>query len=108
MTDRISPESNPAQASQLRCIGCGVVCEKAEQNFRCVSCGELLEIVYPGWETTPPVAAALRVLWRERRTSGRPLDESGVWRFRELLPGFDDPQKIITLREGNTPLYEMP
>jgi threonine synthase len=108
MTDHISPHSNLAQASQLRCIGCGVVCEKAEQNFRCLSCGNLLEVVYPGWKTTTPDAAALRALWRQRRTSGLPLDESGVWRFRELLPGFDDWQKIITLREGNTPLYEMP
>ena len=55
-----------------------------------------------------PDAAALRALWRQRRTSGLPLDESGVWRFRELLPSFHDWQQIITLREGNTPLYEMP
>ena len=53
-------------------------------------------------------AAALRAVWRQRRTSGLPVDESGVWRFRELLPSFHDWQQIITLREGNTPLYEMP
>ena len=46
-------------------------------------------------------------LWRQRRTSGLPVDESGVWRFRELLPSFDE-HDVITLREGNTPLYEMP
>jgi threonine synthase len=108
MTKQISDESVSTQALQLRCIGCGVVCKKAEQNFRCVSCGDLLEVAYPGWKTTTPDAAALRALWRQRRTSGLPLDESGVWRFRELLPDFDDWQKIITLREGNTPLYEMP
>jgi threonine synthase len=53
-------------------------------------------------------AAVLRELWRQRRTSGLPVDESGVWRFREMLPSFADWQEIITLREGNTPLYEMP
>jgi threonine synthase len=108
MTDQTSRESKPVQTSQLRCIGCGVVCEKAEPNFRCRSCGDLLEIVYPGWNTTLPDATALRALWRQRRTSGLPVDASGVWRFRELLPSFHDWQQIITLCEGNTPLYEMP
>src|SRR6202790_1428302 len=107
MTNRSSGESNSRQASQLRCIGCGVVCEKAKQNFRCADCGDLFEIVYPGWNLTRLDAAALRTLWRQRRTSGLPVDESGVWRFRELLPDFDW-HEIITLREGNTPLYEMP
>jgi threonine synthase len=111
MTDHTSPESNPVQTSQLRCIGCGIVFEKTEQNFHCVACGDLLEIAYPNWNTsdaTRPDPAALRALWRQRRTSGLPVDESGVWRFREMLPSFRDWQEIITLREGNTPLYEMP
>ncbi|HXM21338.1 MAG TPA: threonine synthase [Terriglobales bacterium] len=111
MTDHTSPESNPAHKSQLRCIGCGVVCETAEQNFRCAACGDLLEIVYPSWNTSDATrldAGALRALWRQRRTSGLPVDESGVWRFREVLPAFRDWQGIITLREGNAPLYEMP
>src|SRR3979411_162224 len=108
MTDHPSVKSNPVQISQLRCIGCGVDCKKAERNFRCAVCGDLLEIVYPDWKSTRLDASALRTLWRQRRTSGLPVDESGVWRYRELLPGFDDWQQIITLREGNTPLYEMP
>jgi threonine synthase len=108
MTDRSSRESNPVQTSQLRCIGCGAVCQKAEQNFRCAACGDLLEIVYPHWSSAGIDAATLRALWRQRRTSGLPVDESGVWRFRELLPGLGDWEQIITLREGNTPLYEMP
>lgn len=101
------PESIHEQTSQLRCIGCRAVRKKAEQNFRCADCGDLLEIVYPGWNTRLD-AAALKSLWRQRRTSPLPLDASGVWRFREVLPVFRDRHKIITLREGNTPLYEMP
>jgi threonine synthase len=108
MTDHTSTESNPVQTSQLRCIGCGVVWEKPEQNFRCAACGDLLEIVYSGWNTTRLDAATLKAHWRQRRTSGLPLDESGVWRFRELLPSFQDWRQVISLREGNTPLYEMP
>ena len=108
MTDNISPKSTLAQSSQLRCISCGSANEKAAQNFRCASCGDLLEIVYLGRNENLPDAAALQALWQQRRTSRLPADDSGVWRFRELLPGFDDWQQIITLREGNTPLYEMP
>ncbi len=52
--------------------------------------------------------SALRWLWQERRTSTLPVDQSGVWRFRDLLPIVEDPENIVTLREGNTPLYEMP
>jgi threonine synthase len=96
---------------QLRCIACALVTDQPAQNFRCAGCGDLLETVYPGWNTSDATqldAAALRALWRQRRTSGLPVDESGVWRFRELLPSFPDWQEIITLHEGNTPLYEMP
>jgi threonine synthase len=108
MTDNISPKSNLAQTSRLRCIGCGAVNGKAAQNFRCSSCGDLLEIVYSDWSPAQTDASALKAVWLERRTSGLPLDQSGVWRFRELLPSFDNWQKIIALREGNTPLYDMP
>jgi threonine synthase len=55
-----------------------------------------------------PNASALRWLWKERRHSGLPIDQSGVWRFRELLPILDFPNDAVTLREGNTPLYGMP
>src|SRR5580704_5731586 len=34
-------------------------------------------------------------------------DSSGVWRFREMLP-IGAQQPLVTLREGNTPLYEAP
>ncbi|MGA3137233.1 MAG: threonine synthase, partial [Terracidiphilus sp.] len=46
--------------------------------------------------------------WRERRCSSEELDHSGVWRFRELLPILDSFDNIVTLREGNTPLYHLP
>jgi threonine synthase len=55
-----------------------------------------------------PNPSALRWLWQERRTSSMGIDQSGVWRFRDLLPIVKDLQRVVTLREGNTPLYEMP
>jgi threonine synthase len=50
----------------------------------------------------------LRSRWQELRTSTLPIDQSGVWRFRDLLPILTNLDHVVTLREGNTPLYEMP
>ena len=54
-----------------------------------------------------PNPGALKWLWRERRCSSESLDQSGVWRFRELLPILDSFGNAVTLREGNTPLYRL-
>ena len=98
---------------QLRCIGCShtLAREQLVGNFRCASCGELFEVTYPGWhgpKQTRPNPSALRWLWRDRRCSLMPIDRSGVWRFREMLPILDSLENAVTLGEGNTPLYEMP
>jgi threonine synthase len=94
--------------SQLRCIGCGRTA--LPDRFRCEHCRDLLEIIYPGWENRGPGGldpAALKKLWLNRRSSFDPADRSGVWRFREILPEISQP-KIITIGEGNTPVYELP
>jgi threonine synthase len=49
----------------------------------------------------------LKWLWRERRCSSEALDQSGVWRFRELLPILDNFGNAVSLHEGNTPLYRL-
>jgi threonine synthase len=111
----------------LRCTGCGerIAAADAQSNFRCRVCGDLFEVEYPWSEGAPeaeaqhpysasrpvprnrPNPSALRYLWQERRTSTLSIDQSGVWRFRDLLPVVAN-EGIVTLREGNTPLYEMP
>ena len=78
----------------------------AAQDFRCSECGNLLEITDASWNSHNPIA--LKSLWRERRTLNAALDLSGVWRFRELLPVPESGEYVVTLREGNTPLYELP
>jgi threonine synthase len=99
---------------QLRCFGCGarIAGAQAQADFRCADCGELFEVEYPGWKERRgpdrPNPGALKWLWRERRSSGEALDQSGVWRFRELLPILDSMGNAVTLREGNTPLYHLP
>ena len=71
--------------------------------YNCPKCGGLLETAYEPPEQSAPM---LRRLWRERRTSNAPLDQSGVWRYRELLPFLSSYSCVVTLREGNTPLLE--
>jgi threonine synthase len=98
---------------QLRCFGCGVriAGNDARPDFRCAQCGELFEVEYSGWSERRgpdrPNPGALKWLWRERRSSSEALDNSGVWRFRELLPILENYGNAITLREGNTPLYHL-
>jgi threonine synthase len=94
---------DPTSAT-LRCIACGSKPASAAQDLRCTSCGDLLEFILPDWSHEPP---ALKALWLHRKSLFKPLDQSGVWRFRELLPEVPE-LDVITLREGNTPLYELP
>jgi threonine synthase len=77
----------------------------SEVIYNCPKCGGLLEAVYDAPKETPD---ELKALWRNRRMSNAPLDQSGVWRFRELIPFLPDYDRVITLREGNTPLLNAP
>ncbi|HLH06416.1 MAG TPA: threonine synthase [Terriglobales bacterium] len=90
---------------KLQCIGCGANCAEASADFRCENCGDLFEAVYDWPEIE---AETVQRFWLRRRTSLGPLDQSGVWRFRDFLPILQDLNHVITLREGNTPLYQMP
>lgn len=96
--------------SQMNCIACGTVQERLSGALRCPKCGDLLEITFPGWKAGRAAglgSAELKALWRQRRTSRSEIDQSGVWRFREVLPALSQDHPAITLREGNTPLYEL-
>ena len=115
MTDQVASASQlQSCVSQFRCIACGVVQKQASKHVRCAECGDLLEVVYPGWNTKVGMrvggldAAALKALWGQRRLSQKLLDASGVWRFREVLPALHHWDGVISLREGNTPVYELP
>ncbi len=76
-----------------------------EVIYNCPACGGLLEVGYTDWSPDPE---RLKRFFRERRMSNAPLEQSGVWRYRELIPFLDDFGNVVTLREGNTPLLESP
>lgn len=105
---------------ELRCTECGARIAGSTVNsiFRCPTCNGLYDVIYP-WSALPngdtpasdsklPNPSALRWLWQERRTSTLAVDQSGVWRFRDLFPIIDNLDNVVTLREGNTPLYDLP
>ncbi|MFP6762576.1 MAG: threonine synthase [Planctomycetaceae bacterium] len=81
--------------------GCRATYSVDEVHVACTRCGNLLDIGYD-WDRLP-VPASLREFEARWSTRNHPLDYSGVWRFRELLP-FAPEQSIITIGEGQTML----
>lgn len=84
---------------------CGATFGIREAHLVCARCGGPLEVRLK--DAAIGRAEDLKSLWASRRGSLDPRDRSGVWRFRELLP-FEDSASIVTLGEGNTPLYNAP
>lgn len=81
----------------LRCPACAAEAPASSRELEC-SCGAALEVEH-----------AFRLVGREtfdaRGLHSPAPQDSGVWRFRELVyPRFPS-EAVISLREGNTPLY---
>jgi threonine synthase len=93
--------------AQLRCIetNCQATFAIDRRLYSCPACGGLLDVAYNFAATSPD---DLKALFKARRTSDAEIDRSGVWRFRELMPFVSDTANIVTIREGNTPIYTAP
>lgn len=92
-------------AVYLRCISpaCAATCGAEDTSFVCPKCGGLLDVAYDWDRLRPPRALAdFESKWADRAD---PLNFSGVWRFRDLLP-FAPPEKILTIGEGQTILQK--
>jgi threonine synthase len=101
------PQRRPSKTAVQKCSAkdCGAEYGINELIYACGKCGGLLEIDCQVEGLSDP--KSLRVTWDTRAVSNEPRDRSGVWRYREVLP-FDDNTSIVTLFEGNTPIYEAP
>jgi threonine synthase len=92
-----------AASASLMCIeqNCRARYALTDVLYQCPRCGGLLEVDYD-WSLAK--TDTWKQLWRARRMDNHPLSQSGVWRYREMLPFLDRPQHVVTLREGNTPI----
>src|SRR3954454_13749548 len=93
--------TSTAELAYQQCINpeCRATYGVDESHFACPACGDLLDVAYE-WDRLP-VPRSLRdfeAKWSDRLD---PLNFSGVWRFRELLP-FAPPDRIVTIGEGQT------
>lgn len=84
-------------------VDCGATFGVSETLTRCTQCGDLLDINY-NWDRLP-VPKSLREFESRWGRRHEPLEFSGVWRFRQLLPFAPDHQ-IVTIGEGQTILQQ--
>jgi threonine synthase len=90
--------------TSLRCINCQTEFPATSRIYTCSNCAGLLDVVY---DVDQFAGERMMSVWDWRRVSPKANDQSGVWRFRELLPDADEPE-IITLTEGNTQIWDAP
>ena len=102
-TARVPQETNAGAIQRCIVASCSAVFDIDERIYVCSRCGGPLEIEIQTSVATN--AASLREIWHSRRSFASAEDRSGVWRFRELLPRCDT-TRVVSLVEGNTPLYE--
>jgi threonine synthase len=94
-----------SDAAFQQCIhpACAATFSIDEAHFSCPACGDVVDVVYD-WDRLP---VPRRLSDFEARWANRlePLNFSGVWRFRDLLP-FATPNMVVTIGEGQTLLQK--
>lgn len=88
----------------LRCINCQSDFPTSQRIYTCSKCSGLLDVVYEPDEFS---GEKMMSVWDARRASAKTIDQSGVWRFRELLPEAGE-SEIVTMIEGNTQIWDAP
>ena len=92
-------------AAFQQCIhpACATTFSIDETHFSCPACGDVVDVVYD-WDRLPVPGrlADFEAKWADRL---EPLNFSGVWRFRDLLP-FASPDMVVTIGEGQTLLQK--
>jgi len=70
--------------------------------------GRTLEVVNDFGVMDAKKILRLKKLFDKRAGSWNLLDRSGVWRYREFLPVFAPFDNVVSMPEGNTPIFSMP
>jgi threonine synthase len=94
----------------LRCMeeSCREQYPLDRKEHTCERCGNLVDVRYEFLAGADSLdAGALRQTWERRKGSSAVIDQSGVWRFREMLPFVSAGAQIVSLSEGRTPLVEV-
>lgn len=78
---------------RYECIGCGRTFDPHKKLYTCPECGSLLEIELDLDEVKEKIDP-----------DALESEEPTTWKYRPFMPIFDD-SKIVSLREGGTPLY---
>jgi len=90
----------------LKCIE--QACERRypldSKEHQCAACGSLLDVQYDFGRSDPD---SLRKLWQQRKMHSAIIDQSGVWRFRDLLPFVPAGGDVVSLSEGRTALVDV-
>src|SRR6266849_3788107 len=84
-----------------RCISpdCAATLGVEATHFVCPRCGGPVDVAYDWSRLAPPKSLRdVQTKWSDR---SNPLNLSGVWRFRELLP-FAETSQVMTIGEGQT------
>jgi len=95
----ITPTSTDLAYQQCINPSCRATFAVSQTCFACPKCGDLLDVVYD-WDRLPVPSrlSEFESKWSDRLN---PLNFSGVWRFRDLLP-FAPPDAVVTVGEGQT------
>ncbi len=93
--------------SWFQCVECGATYPLEDNLYTCPACDGLLDVWHDlaAWQGR---ADELRQRFDQRMMSWEPIDQSGVWRYRELVGPSFSPEQIVTRGEGNTTLYNAP
>ncbi len=104
--DRITDRRDSMTSAFLQCIekGCEGRYPLDSKEHQCPGCGGLLDVQY---DFSRLDRHSVFKLWQQRKMNSAIIDQSGVWRFRELLPFVPAGSEVVSLSEGRTPLVEV-
>ncbi len=91
---------------QYVCLGCGIRLDINELYYTCPDCGGVFLLDNTDFDALQKIPGSQ---WRaifDARTATRLTPLRGIFRFYELMAPLPDPEDIVYLGEGNTPIID--